>query len=50
MKRLFLVLIGALLLSGCAASKNKEVADLSASIINAQELEIAKMKELLLKF
>jgi len=31
-----------------AASKNKEVADLSASIINAQELEIAKMKELLL--
>ena len=32
-----------------AASKNKEVADLSASIINAQELEIAKMKELLLK-
>jgi uncharacterized protein (DUF305 family) len=33
-----------------AASKNKEVADLSASIINAQELEIAKMKELLLKF
>ena len=31
-----------------AASKNKEVADLSASIINAQELEIAKVKELLL--
>ena len=31
-----------------AASKNKEVADLSTSIINAQELEIAKMKELLL--
>ena len=31
-----------------AASKNKDVADLSASIISAQELEIAKMKELLL--
>ena len=31
-----------------AASKNQDVADLSASIINAQELEIAKMKELLL--
>jgi uncharacterized protein (DUF305 family) len=33
-----------------AASKNRDVADLSASIINAQELEIATMKELLLKF
>jgi uncharacterized protein (DUF305 family) len=31
-----------------AASKNKDVADLSASIISAQELEIAKMKDLLL--
>ena len=31
-----------------AASKNKDVADLSAAIISAQELEIAKMKELLL--
>lgn len=31
-----------------AASKNKDVADLSAAIIRAQELEIAKMKELLL--
>ena len=30
-------------------SKNKDVADLSVSIISAQELEIAKMKELLLK-
>ena len=30
-------------------SVNKEVADLAASIINAQELEISKMKELLLK-
>jgi len=28
---------------------NKDVADLSASIINAQQLEIAAMKELLLK-
>ena len=33
-----------------AASKNKDVADLSASIIKAQELEIAKMNELLLKY
>ena len=32
-----------------ATSMNKEVADLSASIINAQQLEIAAMKELLLK-
>ena len=32
-----------------AASMNKEVADLSAAIITAQELEIAAMKELLLK-
>lgn len=31
-----------------AASKNTDVADLSASTISAQELEIAKMKELLL--
>ena len=31
-----------------AASKNKDVADLSAAIISAQELEIAKIKELLL--
>ena len=31
-----------------AASKNKDVANLSAAIISAQELEIAKMKELLL--
>lgn len=31
-----------------AASKNKDVADLSAAIISAQELEIAKMNELLL--
>ena len=31
-----------------AASKNKDVADLSAAIISAQELEISKMKELLL--
>jgi uncharacterized protein (DUF305 family) len=30
-------------------SKNEEVADLATSIINAQELEISKMKELLLK-
>jgi uncharacterized protein (DUF305 family) len=30
-------------------SENKEVADLAASIVNAQELEISKMKELLLK-
>jgi uncharacterized protein (DUF305 family) len=29
-------------------SKNKAVADLATSIINAQEMEIAKMKELLL--
>ena len=84
MKRLFLVLIGTLLLSGCATSSqsgseysaddinfaemmiphhegaivmaqdvavsmNKEVADLSAAIITAQELEIAAVKELLLK-
>jgi uncharacterized protein (DUF305 family) len=32
-----------------ATSMNKEVADLSAAIITAQELEIAAMKELLLK-
>jgi len=32
-----------------AASKNKVVADLSASIIKAQQLEIAAMKELLIK-
>jgi uncharacterized protein (DUF305 family) len=32
-----------------ATSKNKDVANLSASIIAAQELEIATMKELLLK-
>ncbi len=32
-----------------ATSANKDVADLSASIINAQQLEIAAMKELLLK-
>ena len=32
-----------------AASMNKEGADLSAAIITAQELEIAAMKELLLK-
>lgn len=31
-----------------AASKNKDVADLSTAIISAQEVEIAKMKELLL--
>ena len=31
-----------------AASKNKDVANLSAAIISAQELEIAKIKELLL--
>ena len=31
-----------------AASNNKDVADLSAAIISAQELEIAKMNELLL--
>jgi uncharacterized protein (DUF305 family) len=30
-------------------SKNKAVADLAASIINAQELEISTIKELLLK-
>ena len=29
-------------------SKNKAVADLATSIINAQEMEIEKMKELLL--
>ena len=33
-----------------ANSENREVADLSASIIKAQELEIAKMNELLLKY
>jgi uncharacterized protein (DUF305 family) len=33
-----------------AASKNKVVSDLSASIITAQELEISKMKELLNKY
>ena len=33
-----------------AASTNKDVADLSASIIAAQQLEIAKMNELLLKY
>jgi uncharacterized protein (DUF305 family) len=32
-----------------ATSKNKDVANLSASIISAQKLEIEKMKELLLK-
>jgi uncharacterized protein (DUF305 family) len=32
-----------------ATSMNKEVADLSAAIISAQELEIAAMKDLLLK-
>jgi len=32
-----------------ATSMNKDVADLSASIINAQQLEIAAMRELLLK-
>lgn len=32
------------------ASMNKDVADLSASIIAAQQLEIAKMNELLLKY
>jgi uncharacterized protein (DUF305 family) len=32
-----------------ANSKNKDVADLSASIIAAQQLEITKMNELLLK-
>ena len=32
-----------------ATSMNKDVANLSASIIKAQELEIAKMSELLLK-
>jgi uncharacterized protein (DUF305 family) len=84
MKRVFLVLVGALLLSGCATSPqanseysaadiafaeqmiphheqaiemaqevatstNKDVADLSSSIIAAQQLEIAKMNALLLK-
>jgi uncharacterized protein (DUF305 family) len=33
-----------------ATSENREVADLSASIVKAQELEIAKMNELLLKY
>ena len=33
-----------------AASMNKDVADLSALIIAAQQLEIAKMNELLLKY
>ena len=33
-----------------AAFTNKDVADLSASIIAAQQLEIAKMNELLLKY
>jgi uncharacterized protein (DUF305 family) len=33
-----------------AESKTKEVADLSAAIIAAQKLEIATMKELLLKY
>jgi uncharacterized protein (DUF305 family) len=33
-----------------ANSKNKDVADLSASIIAAQQLEITKMNELLLKY
>jgi uncharacterized protein (DUF305 family) len=33
-----------------AESKNKEVADLSAAIIAAQNSEIAAMKELLLKY
>jgi uncharacterized protein (DUF305 family) len=33
-----------------ASSKNLEVANLSSAIIAAQELEIVKMKELLLKF
>ena len=33
---------------GVADSKNKEVSELSASIIKAQQLEITKMKELLL--
>jgi uncharacterized protein (DUF305 family) len=32
-----------------ATSMNKDVANLSAAIIKAQELEIAKMNELLLK-
>jgi uncharacterized protein (DUF305 family) len=32
-----------------ATSMNKDVADLSASIINAQQLEIAVMKEMLLQ-
>ena len=32
-----------------ATSANKDVADLSASIVNAQQLEISAMKELLLK-
>jgi uncharacterized protein (DUF305 family) len=85
LKKLFLILAGALLVSGCvsapqanskfsaddinfaemmiphhegaikmaqevATSESKEVADLSASIINAQELEISKMKEILAKF
>jgi uncharacterized protein (DUF305 family) len=85
MKRVFLVMVSALLLSGCAAStqsnseyssadiafaemmiphheqaiemaqdvatsENRDVADLSASIIKAQELEIANLNELLLKY
>ena len=33
---------------GVADSKNKDVSELSASIIKAQQLEITKMKELLL--
>jgi uncharacterized protein (DUF305 family) len=33
-----------------AESKNKDVADLSAAIISAQNSEIAAMKELLLKY
>ena len=33
-----------------AASKNKDVASLSASIISSQELEISKMKELLTNY
>jgi uncharacterized protein (DUF305 family) len=33
-----------------ATSENRDVADLSASIIKAQELEIANMNELLLKY
>jgi uncharacterized protein (DUF305 family) len=33
-----------------ANSNNKDVADLSASIISAQESEISKMKELLARY